>query len=114
MLELIGSGGFSTVYKAYEPEFDRTVAVKLLNLAVSDAAAQRRFKRECQLMGRLGSHPHVLTVFASGVLDDDRPYLVMEYLDGGTLADILPAGQDEVLRTGILIGSALASVHAAD
>lgn len=112
-LRRVGAGGFSSVYRAYEPAFDRVVAIKVLSLTVADPAAQRRFRRECQLMGRLGSHPHIVTVFASGVLPDDRPYIVMEYLDGGTLSSRAPLPEPEVMRHGILVGAALASIHAA-
>jgi serine/threonine protein kinase/uncharacterized RDD family membrane protein YckC len=84
-LEVIGRGGFSTVYVATDTRFHRQVAVKVLGPVVSESD-RRRFDRECQIMGRLGSHPNVVTVFDAGFTPDERPYLIMELVEGGSLA----------------------------
>jgi serine/threonine-protein kinase len=84
----LGSGGMGTVHLARDAELGRLVAVKLLadNLA-SDPAFRRRFVREASLAARL-SHPNVVTVFDAGE-DEGRPFIVMEYVEGETLADLL-------------------------
>jgi len=87
-VDVIGRGGFSTVYAASDVRFSRRVAVKVLGQVI-DESDQRRFDRECQIMGRLGSHPNVVTVHDAGSTPDRRPYLIMELVDGGTLADEL-------------------------
>jgi serine/threonine protein kinase len=86
--ERLGHGGMATVYLARDEKLDREVAIKLLadNLAHDDEV-RKRFSREARLAARL-EHPNVVQVFDVGD-DDDRPYIVMEYVDGGTVADRL-------------------------
>jgi serine/threonine-protein kinase len=83
----IGNGGMATVYLARDPKLGRTVAVKLLadNFAEDDVA-RRRFEREARLAAKL-DHPNVVRVFDVGE-DEGRPFIVMEHVDGGTLADL--------------------------
>jgi eukaryotic-like serine/threonine-protein kinase len=85
----LGHGGMATVFLARDEELDRPVAVKLLaeNLA-DDAAFRKRFLREARLAARL-SHPNVVSVYDAGATEDARPYIVMEYVEGVTLADLL-------------------------
>lgn len=86
----IGSGGFATVYSALEVTLDRRVAVKVL--AAIDDAGRRRFDRERQSMGRTADHPNIVTPLRSGYTSpDNRPYLVMEYMAGGSLQDRIEA-----------------------
>src|SRR5215213_7748849 len=84
----LGHGGMATVYRARDLKLDREVAIKLLadNFA-GDEEVRRRFSREARLAAKL-DHPNVVQVFDVGE-DDDRPYIVMEYVDGGTVADRL-------------------------
>jgi serine/threonine protein kinase len=84
----LGHGGMATVYRARDLKLDREVAIKLLadNFA-GDDEVRSRFSREARLAARL-DHPNVIQVFDVGE-DDDRPYIVMEHVDGGTLADRL-------------------------
>jgi hypothetical protein len=84
----LGHGGMATVYLARDLKLDREVAIKLLadNLA-GDEEVRKRFSREARLAARL-DHPNVVQVFDVGE-EDDRPYIVMEHVDGGTLADRL-------------------------
>jgi serine/threonine protein kinase len=89
--EVIGQGGFSVVYAATDTRFARRVAVKVLGKLISESD-RRRFDRECQVMGQLSSHPNVVTVFSGGYAANDHPYLIMELVEGGTLADRLDAG----------------------
>ena len=83
----IGSGGFATVYAATEDRFGRTVAVKVLDKV--DAGGRRRFEREQLIMGRMTSHPAVVIPYSSGFTSSGSPYLVMEYLEGGSLGDLV-------------------------
>jgi serine/threonine-protein kinase len=79
----------ATVYLARDAELDRPVAVKLLaeNLA-GDVSFRERFLREARLAARL-SHPNVVSVYDAGEEADGRPYIVMEYVEGETLADVV-------------------------
>ena len=86
---VIGSGGFSTVYAAWEADFQRWVAVKVLDNL--DEAGRRRFERERSIMGALSDHPNVVTPLRSGYTPSGIPYLVMSYVDGGTLETLLEA-----------------------
>ena len=88
---LIGQGGFSAVYAATDERFDRRVAVKLFYRHTADRDRER-FERECRIMGRLSTHPNVVTVHDAGHNRDDRPYLIMELVEGGSLAERLKAG----------------------
>ncbi len=83
----VASGGSSVVYRARQVGFDRYVAVKVLTTPLLDERAQRRFERELALSGRLSGHPNVVTVYASGILPDRRPYVIMDFCSGGSLAD---------------------------
>jgi hypothetical protein len=90
----IGSGGFATVWLAYDEQLDSPVAVKVLaDNWTEDAHIRRRFLEEGRYLRRVES-PHVVTVYDAGELDDGRPYLVMTYADQGTLAERLDATSD--------------------
>jgi tRNA A-37 threonylcarbamoyl transferase component Bud32 len=82
----IGRGGFGVVYRARQVELHRWVAVKVLTGAVDDQAV-RRFERERSALGALSGHPAIVTVHGSGRTADGLPYLAMELLSGGSLAD---------------------------
>lgn len=84
----IGAGGFAVVYAANEEGAGRVVAVKVLHSV--NEAGRRRFDRERRTMGRTTGHPNIVTMLRSGFTEPgDRPFLVMEYLDGGSLRDRL-------------------------
>ena len=113
----IGSGGFATVWLAYDEHLDSPVAVKVLaDNWTDDAQVRRRFLEEGRYLRRVES-PHVVSVYDAGELDDGRPYLVMSYADQGTLADRLEidglsAAQSlEIVRQ---VGSGLTALHARD
>jgi serine/threonine protein kinase len=84
----LGHGGMATVYRAFDLKLDREVAIKLLadNFA-GDEEVRKRFSREARLAAKL-DHPNVVQVFDVGE-EEDRPYIVMEYVDGGTVEDRL-------------------------
>jgi eukaryotic-like serine/threonine-protein kinase len=81
----LGQGGMGVVYRALDLKFNRPVAVKFLSDDLADTSARRRFQREAQMVSAL-NHPHILTVFDAGEFEG-RQYLVMEFIDGGTLKD---------------------------
>jgi serine/threonine protein kinase len=87
---LIGRGGFGSVYRADDPQHGREVAIKVLQGELG-ATERRRFDRERQTMGRLGSHPNIVPVYESGYTDDGEGYIVMELASGGSLRDRLEA-----------------------
>lgn len=115
-MEEIGRGGFATVYRAFQPRFGRTVAVKLLD-PKGDPHSIERFERECAAMGMLSSHPNIVTIFDAGVTDDGRPFLVMEYMPGGTLDDRLdhdgPLAWEDTVDIGVKLAGALETAHEA-
>jgi eukaryotic-like serine/threonine-protein kinase len=113
----IGSGGFATVWLAYDEQLDSPVAIKVLaENWTEDSHVRQRFLEEGRYLRKVES-PHVVTVYDAGSLEDDRPYLVMSYADQGTLADRLDAegltvGQaSEVIRQ---VGEGLAALHRRD
>ncbi len=89
--ERVGQGGFATVYKAYQPAFARTVAVKVLTGAQFDEDSSLRFERELRALGLLSEHPGIVTVHDTGFTTDRRPYLTMAFVVDGTLKDRLNA-----------------------
>jgi serine/threonine-protein kinase len=113
----LGHGGMATVYLARDTELDRPVAVKLLAESLAgDAVFRKRLLREARLAARL-SHPNVVSVYDVGETEDGRPYVVMECVDGLTLADVLrergrlPA--DEAVGLAVQACRGLAHAHAA-
>lgn len=104
----IGRGGFATVYRATQQPFGRPVAVKVLALPLENDDARRRFTRECRLIGLLGDHPNIVSVFDAGELADGRPYLVMRYLPGGSLHDRIRAEGPLEPTSAATIGARLA------
>jgi serine/threonine-protein kinase len=109
----LGHGGMATVYLAHDEELHRPVAVKLLaeNLA-GDAAFRERFLREARLAARL-SHPNVVSVYDAGETEDGRPYIVMEYVPGSTLAGLGPIAPGEAIELAAQACRGLAHAHAA-
>lgn len=109
VLELLGSGGSGSVHRAYDPQLDRSVAVKVLHACESTA----RLLAEARAMAKL-RHPNVVTVYDVGEADD-RVWLAMEYVEGGTLRAWLDGGQrseSEILRVFRRAGAGLAAAHA--
>jgi serine/threonine protein kinase len=112
----LGHGGMASVHLARDTELDRPVAVKLLAENLSgDESVHRRFVREARLAARL-SHPNVVSVFDAGD-DDGRPYIVMEFVDGENLAELLARRgripPDEARGLALQAAQGLAHAHAA-
>ncbi|MDQ3857263.1 MAG: serine/threonine protein kinase [Actinomycetota bacterium] len=83
----IATGGMGEIYLAEDTTLGRRVAIKLLSdLFARDEAVRARFTREALAAARLSGHPHIVTIFDVGEADG-RPFIVMEYLAGGTVAD---------------------------
>ncbi|MBS1847641.1 MAG: protein kinase [Actinobacteria bacterium] len=115
-MDRIGFGGFATVYRARQPGLDRTVAIKVVQRTRgADDETLRRFRRECQAIGSLTGTPAVMTVFDLGTTPDGDPYLVLEYLEGGSLEDELHSkGRfewEEVVRIAADLTGALDAAH---
>jgi serine/threonine protein kinase len=111
--ELIGQGGMATVYKGYRADIDRTVAVKVLPPHPGlDQQFIDRFKLEARTIARL-QHPHILPLYDYGV-EDDILYLVMAYIDGGSLSQRIDKGRiplNEIERLLRQIAPALDYAH---
>jgi serine/threonine protein kinase len=109
----IGSGGMGEVYRAKDTRLDRTVAIKILPSHLSsNVDLKQRFEREARTISSL-SHPHICALHDIGH-QDGIDYLVMEFVEGETLADKLSKGAlpiDQVLRYGMQIADALDNAH---
>src|SRR6266540_539748 len=113
VLSPLGAGGMGEVYKAKDTRLERTVAIKVLPSHLSSSEEVRqRFEREAKTISSL-SHPHICALYDVGN-QDGVEYLVMEYLEGETLADRLgrgPLPTEQVLRYGIEMADALDKAH---
>jgi len=111
--EEIGAGGMATVYRAYQSSMDRHVAVKVIRTSIlQDPTVKDRFRREARLIARL-EHPHLLPVYDFDG-DHEPPYIVMRYLEGGTLKQVLCQGElpfEELLYMLNQVGAALDYAH---
>jgi hypothetical protein len=114
-IERVASGGSATVYRAFQPAFDRWVALKVIDRAPADEDVRAALADECRLVGRLTDHPNVVTVFDSGTTTTGEPYIAMAWFEGGSLADRTDGGRSltvrEVVATGVRLGGALESAH---
>jgi eukaryotic-like serine/threonine-protein kinase len=111
----LGAGGMGEVYRARDTRLDRTVAIKVLPSHLSDSPEfKQRFEREARAISSL-NHPHICHIYDLGS-QDGTDFLVMEFLDGETLADRLRKGAmplPELLKTGMQIAEALEMAHKA-
>ena len=97
IVEVLGMGGFATVYKAEQKGLRRSVAIKILHAEFVDKPDKiRRFQHEAESISTL-VHPNVAAVYDYGVLPEGQPYLAMELAPGTTLADVL--GQNKRLES---------------
>lgn len=113
--EVIGIGGFSTVYHARQQQFERDVALKLLTIRLDDPRAVRRFHNECVALGRLDAHPHIADIYAAGISGAGQPFIAMRWYKSGSVAELLAAkGQlplEQVLEIGCQMADALSAAH---
>ena len=109
-----GWGGFGVVYRAYQASCAREVAIKVLNVRPQADLAQE-FQRECAAIGSLSGHPNIVAVHSVGETPDGRPYVVMEYLHGGSLGDRVrahgPLPWKEAAGIGVALAGALETAH---
>lgn len=115
-VRVLGSGGFSDVF-LYDQELPkRRVAVKVLLLDEITPASRAAFVAEANLMAQLSAHPYIVTIYHADVASDDRPYFVMEYCSGPSLAERYkqaPLPVVDALRTGVRLSSAVHTAHLA-
>jgi serine/threonine-protein kinase len=115
LLEPLGSGGMSVVWRGYDEVLGRRVAVKVLAAEFAgDAEFRSRIRREAQAVARL-SDPHITNVYDYGEAPDGTPFVVMELIEGMSLADRLRRGPlpwESVARIGAQVAGALAAAHA--
>src|ERR1022692_704121 len=113
ILAPIGAGGMGEVYRARDTRLDRTVAIKILPHHLSDDVTRRqRFEREAKVVSSL-NHPHICTLHDVG-RQDGVDFIVMEFLEGESLAERLEKGPlpvAQVLQYGTQIASALDKAH---
>ena len=113
IVDPLGAGGMGEVYKARDTRLERTVAIKVLPAKVSaDPEARQRFEREARAVSSL-NHPHICALYDIGG-QDGVDYLVLEYLEGETLASRLKQGPmpaDTSIRYAIEIAEALERAH---
>ena len=110
----LGRGGMATVYRAYDPSFDREVAVKVLPREMAHNLIFRvRFKRELKMVASL-EHPAIVPVYDVGEEEDGRQYFVMRYMGGDSLSDWIKRDPLSLQDTAIIIerlASALDYAH---
>lgn len=115
-LELIAHGSSAIVFRATQNRLNRKVAIKVLlvdDVMTTDATV----RRELETLVQLSSSPHIVSIIDTGVTDAGQPYIVMEYCEGGSYAQILKERGllpvEEVIEVGIKIGEALHAAHEA-
>ncbi|MCI0614262.1 serine/threonine-protein kinase [bacterium] len=115
IISIAGSGGMGEVYRARDKRLDRTVAIKVLPSHLSsNSNLKQRFEREAKAISNL-NHPHICTLYDVGQ-QDGMEFLIMEYLDGETLADRLKKGAmplEQALTLSMQIADALDKAHRA-
>src|SRR5689334_9588906 len=111
----LGAGGMGEVYRARDTRLERTVAIKILPAHLSSSSELKtRFEREARAVSSL-NHPHICQLYDIGS-QDGTSYLVMEYLEGESLADRVRKGSlalKQALEFGAQIAEALATAHRA-
>lgn len=114
IVELLGEGGMAHVYKAFDPEINRSVALKILKDEHCESEEYKsRFIKEGRAAGAL-THPNIVTIYDVGSLDD-APYIMMELLTGTTLGEILLNGErlslEQTLECVVQLADALDYAH---
>lgn len=114
--QVLGVGGFSTVFLYEQLRPRREVAVKVLVAEGISDAGRRRFESEANLMAELSAHPYIVTIYDAGIASDGRPYLIMEYYPGphlGSRSRNERMGVAEVLQVAVQVASAVETAHRA-
>lgn len=109
----LGRGGMATVYRAFDPSFDREVAIKVLpREMMHDPQFRSRFEREIKMIAQL-EHPSIVPVYDVGDMEG-QPYFVMRFMNGGSLSDLIERGSipiDETAKIVEKIAQGLAYAH---
>ncbi|MDP9237948.1 MAG: protein kinase, partial [Chloroflexota bacterium] len=118
----LGEGGTKRVYLAHDTKLDRDVAFALIKTEGLDADGRVRVRREAQAMGKLSDHPHIVTVYDTGDEDgadgQSQPYIVSQYMPGGSVDALLAAAEhhrlpiEQAVRIADHLCDALAYAHA--
>jgi serine/threonine-protein kinase len=113
--KVIGEGGMATVYRASQSHVDRACAIKVMNPAMAaDPTVRERFRREARSAQAL-AHPNIIEIFDQGETTEGIPYMVMELLEGSTLASLIEHGRMQLPRgVPIMIQMARAIARAHD
>jgi len=112
----LGEGGRKKVYLAHDSKLDRDVAFAVIKTEGLDEAGITRVRREAQAMGRLGDHPHIVTIHDIGE-DNGQPFIVSQYMAGGSVEDLLREQEahrlplDGALALASQVSQGLAHVH---
>src|SRR5437867_10051381 len=112
----LGEGGRKRVYLAHDDKLDRDVAFAVIKTEGLDEAGITRVRREAQAMGRLGDHPHIVTIHDIGE-DNGQPFIVSQYMAGGSVEDLLREQEghrlplDRALTLATQISEGLAYAH---
>jgi hypothetical protein len=93
----LGEGARKRVYLAHDTRLDRDVALAVIKTEGLDAAGLARVRNEAQAMARLGDHPNIVTVFDVGEEADGQPYMVSQYMAGGSLEELIAAAENHRL-----------------
>src|SRR5436190_2592425 len=113
VVEKVGEGGMGEVFRAHDPRLKRDVALKVLPASsIGDPERRRRFDREAQVLASL-NHPNIAQVFGVEI-DGGAPIIVMEHVDGDTLADRLKKGKiplDDAIPIAMQICDGLEAAH---
>ena len=116
VLNVVGRGGMGVVYRAWQRDMRRLVALKVANSQSMDEAGTRRFLREVRVVAGL-AHPNTVRVFDYGQLPDGRLFFTMEFLEGQSLSRLLrrkdPFDDRRILRVGSQVLKSLGEAHAA-
>ncbi len=111
----IGSGGMGVIYKAKQPLLDRYYAIKMLNVRNAIQQTLARFHQEAKAASTL-NHPNVISVHDFGFTDDDDPYMVMDFVEGMSLANLIQTGgaipYKEALGIFVQIATGMNHAHA--
>ncbi|MEM1348830.1 MAG: serine/threonine-protein kinase, partial [Myxococcota bacterium] len=112
---LLGRGSMSVVYAAHREDTEEIVAIKVLTQSQKYPVLRRRFEREARLLKEVGRHPHIVELIDHGILESGVPCIVMEYIDGETLRQMIYEDQaipwGRVAHYAKQLCEGLASVH---
>src|SRR5439155_19318413 len=101
----LGEGAYKRVFLARDTMLDREVAFAFIRTEAADTQRSNRVRREAHAMGSLAAHPNIVTVYDAGE-EAGAPYIVEEYLEGGTVADLLARDPGRPLKIQPAIGIA--------